>query len=129
MTEILEIACDESGHTGPNLLQKDQRYFAYASVAIGDTDAFAIIQKARTAHPVQMPELKARALMGSAQGRRLIASLLRDIEGRYTERWPGKFEQGAKWIFCLSAARIAADQEQTCRSEHDGTTARLSRRR
>ena len=99
MTEILEIACDESGHTGPNLLQKDQRYFAYASVAIGDTEAFAIIQKARTAHPVQMPELKARALMGSAQGRRLIASLLRDIEGRYTVSLCDKLLSLCAWFF------------------------------
>lgn len=99
MAEILEIACDESGHTGPNLLQKDQRYFAYASVSIGDTEAFAIIQKARTAHPVQMPELKARALMGSSQGRRLIASLLRDIEGRYTVSLYDKLLSLCAWFF------------------------------
>ncbi len=99
MTEILEIACDESGHTGPNLLQKVQRYFTYASVAIGDTEAFAIIQKARTAHPVQMPELKASALMGSAQGRRLIASLLRDIEGRYTVSLYDKLLSLCAWFF------------------------------
>ena len=46
------------------------------------------------------------------------------------ERWLGEFAQGVKWIFCLSAARIAADQEQqTCREEPDGTTALGSRRR
>jgi hypothetical protein len=99
MTAILEIACDESGHTGSNLLQKDQRYFAYASVAIGDTEAFAIIQKARTVHPVQMPELKARALMGSVQGRRLIASLLRDIEGHYTVSLYDKLLSLCGWFF------------------------------
>jgi hypothetical protein len=99
MTEILEIASDESGHTGPNLLQRDQRHFAYASVAIGDTEAFAIIQKARMAHPVQMPELKARALMESVQGRRLIASLLRDIEGRYTVSLCDKLLALCAWFF------------------------------
>jgi hypothetical protein len=25
------------------------------------------------------------------------------------ERWPGKFGQSGKWIFCLIAAQIAAD--------------------
>ena len=28
------------------------------------------------------------------------------------ERWPGESGQEDKWIFCLSAARIAADQER-----------------
>ena len=45
------------------------------------------------------------------------------------QRWLGEFAQGVKWIFCLSAARIAADQEQTCRGEPDGTTALRSRAR
>jgi hypothetical protein len=35
----LDIACDEAGHTGPDLLHKDQRYFAYASVAVTDAEA------------------------------------------------------------------------------------------
>lgn len=30
------------------------------------------------------------------------------------QRWLGESAQGDKWIFCLRAARIAADQEQTC---------------
>ena len=29
------------------------------------------------------------------------------------QRWPGKSAQRDKWIFCLRAARIAAEQEQT----------------
>jgi hypothetical protein len=28
------------------------------------------------------------------------------------QRWPGESGQGDKWIFCLRAARIAADQER-----------------
>jgi hypothetical protein len=31
---------------------------------------------------------------------------------RQRQRWPGESGQWAKWIFCLSAARIAADQER-----------------
>jgi nucleoside-diphosphate-sugar epimerase len=29
-----------------------------------------------------------------------------------SERWLGKFEQRAKWNFCLTAAMVAADQER-----------------
>jgi hypothetical protein len=47
MPEILDVSCDEAGHTGPDLLQKDQRMFAFSSVAIGDAEAFEIIGKAR----------------------------------------------------------------------------------
>ena|ERR1700722_17117850 len=47
MSEILDISCDEAGHTGPDLLQEDQRIFAFSSVAVGDAEAFEIISKAR----------------------------------------------------------------------------------
>lgn len=99
MTDILDIACDESGHTGPDLLQKDQRYFTYASVTINDTEAYDIIHKARVAHPMQMPELKARALMGSERGRRLIAALLTAIEGRYIVSINDKLLALCGWFF------------------------------
>jgi hypothetical protein len=33
--------------------------FAFSSIAIRDGEAFEIISKARSEHPVQMPELKA----------------------------------------------------------------------
>lgn len=99
MNDILNIACDESGHTGPDLLQKDQRFFAYASVAIDDIEAYNIIQKARAAFPVQMPELKARALMASERGRKLIATLLTQIEGRYIVSIYDKLLALCGWFF------------------------------
>lgn len=81
--DILDISCDEAGHTGPDLLAKDQRYFAYASVAITDEEAADIIRQARKAHPVQMPELKASKLMASPNGRRLVMSVLDACKERY----------------------------------------------
>ena len=61
MSDILDISCDEAGHTGPDLLQKDQRMFAFSSVAIGDTEAFEIIRKARL--PIErMLEISARPM-------------------------------------------------------------------
>jgi hypothetical protein len=99
MNSILDIACDEAGHTGPDLLDKDQRYFAYASVAITDAEASEIIQEARATYPVQMAELKASRLMGSRQGRRLMVALLKAIEGRYIVTVNDKLLALCGWFF------------------------------
>lgn len=84
MTEILYIACDEAGHTGPDLLAPDQRYFGFASVAVDDIEAAKFIDNARAANPVQMPELKASRLLGSERGRKIITALLGSCEGRFS---------------------------------------------
>jgi hypothetical protein len=99
MSDVLDIACDEAGHTGPDLLQKDQRIFAFASVAISDDDAFQIIARARADHPVQMPELKAGKLLASERGRRLIASVLEALEGRYVVNVHDKLLALCGWFF------------------------------
>jgi hypothetical protein len=99
MEDILEISCDEAGHTGPDLLHKDQRYFAYASVAVSDAEAFEIIQKARADHPVQMPELKASRLLASKRGRQLITALVTTIEGRYAVIVHDKLLALCGWFF------------------------------
>jgi RNA-directed DNA polymerase len=39
--------------------------------------------------------------------------LLTPLARRRGQRWPGESGQRDKWIFCLRAARIAADQEST----------------
>jgi hypothetical protein len=83
MTEILSVACDEAGHTGPDLLAPNQRCFGFASVAVGDIEAAEFIGKARAANPVQMPELKASKLLGTERGRKIVAALLTSCEGRY----------------------------------------------
>jgi hypothetical protein len=99
MSEILEIACDEAGHTGPDLLQKDQRMFAFGSVAISDAEAFEIIHKARTENPVQMPELKASKLLATERGKKLIGALLTAIDGRYVVSVKDKLLALCAWFF------------------------------
>ena len=99
MSEILEIACDEAGHTGPDLLQKDQRIFAFGSVAIGDAEAFEIIHKARTENPVQMPELKASKLLATERGKKLVGALLTAIDGRYVVTVNDKLLALCAWFF------------------------------
>lgn len=79
----IELFCDESGNTGPALLDQDQRYFAFSSVAISDTEAAEIIREARARFPVQMPELKAAKLLRSPQGLRLAGHILTSVKGRY----------------------------------------------
>lgn len=80
----LDVFFDESGFTGPRLLDPAQRFFSYASVAITDDEAWTILSRAREDHPVQMPELKASKLLGSTTGAALIADVLDAVEGRYT---------------------------------------------
>lgn len=99
MAETLDISCDEAGHTGPDLLHNDQRHFVFSSVAISDTESFEIIQKARTTHPVQMPELKAAKLLRSERGRNLIAALLAEAEGRYVVSASDKLLALCAWMF------------------------------
>ncbi|WOS64264.1 DUF3800 domain-containing protein [Sinorhizobium fredii] len=93
------IACDEAGHTGPDLLAKDQRYFAFASVNISDEEAWAIIAEARKAHPVQMPELKASKLMASKRGQRLISHIVKQLEGRFAVNAHDKLLALCGWVF------------------------------
>ena len=93
------IACDEAGHTGPDLLADDQQYFAFASVNISDDEAWALIADARKAQPVQMPELKASKLMSSNQGRRLVSHIITQIEGRFAINAHDKLLALCGWVF------------------------------
>jgi Protein of unknown function (DUF3800) len=99
VADILDIACDEAGHTGPDLLQKDQRMFAFSSVELTDAEAFEIVRKARIDHPVQMQELKASKLLATNRGRNLIAALLAAIEGRYVASVADKLLALCSWLF------------------------------
>lgn len=82
--EPLEIFCDESGHTGPKLLDPQQRIFSYAAVALTDVEAWSLLNEAREAYPQQMEELKASKLCKTASGRKFVEHVLRGIEGRYS---------------------------------------------
>jgi hypothetical protein len=78
------ISCDDAGYTGPDLLNPDQPFFSYASHDLSLVEADAVITTVRAKYRVQMPELKARKLLRSAQGRTLIADVLDRIYGRHT---------------------------------------------
>jgi hypothetical protein len=99
VADVLDIVCDEAGHTGPDLLAKDQRIFSFSSVELSDAEAFEIVRKARADHPVQMPELKASRLLATDRGRNLIAALLAAIEGRYIVSVADKLLALCGWLF------------------------------
>lgn len=80
---VRQVFCDESGHTGPRLLDPEQRIFTFAAVYIDDLEAYEIISDARAAHPVQMAELKAGQLLKSATGMKLMERVLERTAGRF----------------------------------------------
>jgi len=99
MTEVLDIGCDEAGFTGSDLLARDQRFFAFASVAVPDAEAEQIIAKARAEFGVAMPELKASKLLGSNRGRKLMAALTEACEDRYAVCVHDKLLALCSWFF------------------------------
>lgn len=83
MDDTLEIYCDESGYTGPNLLQDQQPHFSYAGVALSLEEARDLIARIRRDHLIADPELKATDLIKTETGLRAIMDVLRAIEGRF----------------------------------------------
>jgi hypothetical protein len=83
----MEIFCDEAGFTGNNLLDHNQPFFAYASVAISPCDARAIVDEARKIGNVQMRELKSEALLKRpmrARAKRAITFILKSLDDRFS---------------------------------------------
>lgn len=80
--ELREIYCDESGFTGQNLLDPDQRFFAYGSVAISPEEATELVARTIRDSRLQGRELKGKNLLKNAPGRRAATSLLRELGNR-----------------------------------------------
>ena len=78
----LDIFCDESGFTGQNLLNPEQRYFAYGSVAIAPSEASALVAKTVRDFKLQGAELKGKNLLRHSTGRKAAVALLRELGDR-----------------------------------------------
>ena len=72
-TTLPEIAIDEAGQTGADLLNEDQPIFALASVRLSVRQAEELLSIART-HQTQ--EIKFKSLKRNAAGKRRIANLV-----------------------------------------------------
>lgn len=70
---IAEVAFDESGNTGGNLLDGEQPVFALASVQLSNDEAAALVASLGT----KQGELKFSSLRSSGPGRRKILTLLK----------------------------------------------------
>jgi hypothetical protein len=76
------IYFDESGFTGNNLLNEQQNYFAYASVATNPDEAREIVARIMKDYGVQGTELKGKGLVKRYQGKLAIDDILNHFEGR-----------------------------------------------
>lgn len=58
MDEIQDIYCDEYGYSGDYMMDKEQPYFVYSSVAIDEKTATDIICHVKESFRIQGEELK-----------------------------------------------------------------------
>ncbi len=77
------IFCDESGYTGPDLLDPQDPYFSFASVAITPDEASELVNRIIRDYGIQGGELKGRRLLKFVKGRRAIAEILDNLHGRF----------------------------------------------
>jgi hypothetical protein len=82
MMEVLDIFCDESGFTGENLLNSDQRFFAYGSVAIDPAEAAQLVAQTISDFRLQGKELKGKNLLRHASGRKAATAVIRELGAR-----------------------------------------------
>ena len=66
MADTRKLYCDESGFTGPDLLNADQPYFVYSSVLIDPKHAAELVQQVRADYKLQGNELKGSRLLKSS---------------------------------------------------------------
>ena len=77
------IFCDESGYTGGDLLQRNDLYFSFAAVSIPEEEARELVSRLRKDYYVQSDELKGRLLLRYAKGRRAVAEVFKQLNGRH----------------------------------------------
>ena len=70
------VYCDEAGFTGENLLNRQQPFFAYASVAQEPQEAADLVDRLKRDYRVQGGELKGSNLIRYSRGRRAIEDLI-----------------------------------------------------
>jgi len=71
----LTVYCDESGFTGNQLSNRDQRYFAYASVAIEPQRGDELVAQTVRDFKLRWSELKCSRLLKNSPGRNALTWL------------------------------------------------------
>lgn len=75
------LFCDESGFTGQDLLNPDQRYFSYSSVLIDSAEANEIVTQVKTDYPLGK-ELKGSRMLGNSPGRKAAEFIFDKVAAR-----------------------------------------------
>lgn len=75
------LFCDESGFTGQDLLNPDQRYFSYSSVLIDPVEADEIVAQLKIDYPLAK-ELKGSRMMGNSPGRKAAEFIFDKVAAR-----------------------------------------------
>lgn len=71
------VYCDEAGFTGEHLLNPEQRFFAYAAVAIEPIEADELVKRITHDFHVQAGELNGSRLLRHPKGRRAIEEIVK----------------------------------------------------
>lgn len=79
---VVEVACDESGFSGTNLLDAATPVFTHASVDLGLGEAAVLIDELRSGFPWPSSEFKSGQLLRGPRGRDSLESLLAALSGR-----------------------------------------------
>lgn len=86
MSPIPLISFDESGFTGPNLLQEDQPLFTYAAVEMSVDEATGLVREIRVSRKskIRATELKSSSLKKRGDWADIAELVLERMEGRYS---------------------------------------------
>ena len=76
------LYCDEAGYTGNNLLDPEQPFFTYATLAIEPDAARELVAKELRDWRIDGAELKGKRLLGSNRGQQAITSIVRMLADR-----------------------------------------------
>jgi len=79
---VVEIACDESGFSGSNLLHAATPVFTHASVDLRVDEAAELIRAMRSGFPWSLSELKSGQFLRGPQAGEALESLLTALSGR-----------------------------------------------
>ncbi|NQY38261.1 MAG: DUF3800 domain-containing protein [Alteromonadaceae bacterium] len=82
MKSEANIYFDESGFTGNNLLDKQQKFFSYASVVSDDIEAKGLVEHIIRKYKIQNGEIKGGNLVKNRKGRRAIDEIIEAMKGR-----------------------------------------------
>lgn len=80
--DVVEIACDESGHSGTNLLDAATPVFTHASVDLSVAEGVTLMEELRSGFGPWITELKSGQLLRGPQAGEALPWLLTALRGR-----------------------------------------------